>query len=56
MASVRLTGPTAVTMPCRLARFEDDHYGIVLRPFEIRVDEAITSAFRRFHNWDVSLL
>jgi hypothetical protein len=40
----------------RFTRFEDDHYGIVLRPFEIRVDEVIAPAFRRFHNWDVPLL
>ena len=40
----------------RFARLEDDHDGIGLGAFEIRIDEFVTTALRRFDNRDVALL
>ena len=37
------------------ASFEDDHDCIGLGPFEIRVDEFVTTAFRRLHDRNVAL-
>ena len=41
--------------PRRFSRFEDDYDGVGLGPFEIRVDEFITTALRCFDNRDVAL-
>ena len=38
-----------------LARFEDDHHGVRLGSFEIRIDEVVTTALRRLHDRDVAL-
>src|SRR5258708_3073584 len=40
----------------RFARLEDDHDGIGLGAFEIRIDEFVTTALRRFDNREVALL
>ncbi len=39
----------------RFSRFEDDHDCVGLGPFEIRVDEVVTTALRCFDNRDVAL-
>ena len=39
---------------CRFPRFEDDHDCVGLGPFEIRVDEFVTTALRCFDNRDVA--
>src|SRR5882757_3113148 len=39
----------------RLARLEDDHHSVRLGAFEIRIDEFITTAFRRLYDRDVAL-
>ena len=40
----------------RFSRFEDDHDCVGLGPFEIRVDEFVTTALRRLDDRDVALL
>ena len=39
----------------RFSRFEDGHDCVGLGPFEIRVDEFVTTALRCFDNWDAAL-
>src|SRR3982074_2623819 len=39
----------------RFSRFEDDHDAVGLGPFEIWVDELVTTPLRRLHDWNAVL-